>query len=66
MRTTSGMLAVSLLSMLAASSCVIVNPPLTEEQEEEIIIQDPDLEWHDMDLYRPWRSVDESKYPFKK
>jgi len=65
MQTWSGMLAVSLLSMLVASSCATISTPLTEEQEEEII-QDWDLEWQDMELYRPWRSMDESKDPFKK
>jgi len=63
------MLAVSLLGMLVASSCATVKrpgmEPVVEQEEEEDGLQEW-LELQDLDLYRPWRSMDESMDPFKK
>ena len=63
------MLAVSLLGMFVASSCATVKGPVVEpvvEQEEEEDGLQEWLELQDLDLYRPWRSMDESMDPFKK
>lgn len=69
MKRCNGMLGALLLLMFVASSCASVKPrvvePVIEQEEEEDSLQ----EWweiQDLDLYRPWRGMDESMDPFKK
>ena len=57
MKPWNGMLAALLLIMFVASSCATLSPPVVEQEEEEDSIQKW-LEWQDMDLWRPWRSLD--------
>ena len=69
MKRCNGILAALLVMMLVASSCSTVSPPVIEEEEVEQEEEDGLHEWwelQDMDLYRPWRSMDESMNPFKK
>ena len=57
MKPWNGMLAALLLIMFVVSSCATLSAPVVEHEEEEDSIQKW-LEWQDMDLWRPWRSLD--------
>lgn len=61
MTIPSKTLAALLLAVFAMSSCATVRRPVVEPVEEQEEEEDGLREWwelHDLDLYRPWRSID--------
>ena len=67
MKASTGLL-ILFLAVFTASSCTTIGPPVIEEEEVEQEEEDGIREWlelHDLDLYRPWRSMDEAMDPFK-
>lgn len=61
MTIPSKTLAALLLAVFAMSSCATVRRPVVEPVEEQEEEEDGLREWwelHDLDLCRPWRSID--------